>query len=521
MDPVKDSDGSIVITDDFETLPSAAVILRSFRKRATITTAKAATIASALVGVVRAVDYAQTASLGALASTIVWAVVAALFAVGSAIASRGHLDRGAYVVLGGVVLAVGTQSFFDGAVLAITSFCIGYPVLYLLVMGIAPPEHFRSWTRAMPILFALNVLGRQLLSPLDLLRDPLNLATVAGGGAIGMLVVGRVAEGLLRALRHSLAYSETIRSGLEKTQKQLVAHRQALEARVSERTRDLEAKNISLAETLESLQRTQVQLVQSEKMASLGLLVAGIAHEIKNPLNFVNNFAELALEFIDDHRTRQAASGGTDPPDVEATLNDVADNLTRIREHGLRADGIINAMLMHARDRRGEPIAVDFNAMLVEHANLAYHGFRAADRTLTVEIVKSIDPEVGRVMVPYQELARVIVNLVSNACHAMRQRLRSGEPEYRPQLRLATHRQGDIIELTIADNGTGISQEVRRRIFDPFFTTKPPGEGTGLGLSLSYEIIVKELGGSIDVESTVGDGATFVVRVSAPATHTE
>ena len=521
MEKSQDTDGSIVFTDDFETLPSAEVILRSFRKRATITTAKAATVASALVGVARAVDYAQMATPGALGSAVVWAIVAVLFAVGAAIADRGSLDRGAYVVLGGVVLAVATQSFFDGAVLAITSFCIGYPVLYLLVMGIAPPEHFRTWTRAMPILFAVNVVARQLISPLDLLRDPLNLATVAGGGAIGMLIVGRVAEGLLRALRHSLAYSETIRSGLEKTQKQLVAHRQALEARVSERTRDLEAKNVSLAETLESLQRTQVQLVQSEKMASLGLLVAGIAHEIKNPLNFVNNFAELAVEFIDDHHARQAAAGVVDPPDLESTLNDVAENLARIREHGQRADGIINAMLMHARDRRGEPVAVDFNAMLVEHANLAYHGFRAADRTLTVELVKSIDPEIGHVMVPYQELARVIVNLVSNACHAMRQRQRTGEQGYRPQLRLATRRRGPLIELTIADNGTGIPQDVRRRIFDPFFTTKPPGEGTGLGLSLSYEIIVKELGGSIDVESTVGEGATFVVRVPAPQAQRE
>jgi signal transduction histidine kinase len=294
-----------------------------------------------------------------------------------------------------------------------------------------------------------------------------------------------------------------------------------LEDRVRERTAALEQKNVSLAEALESLKRAQAQLVQSEKMASLGLLVAGIAHEIKNPLNFVNNFAELALEFIDEHRARQAAAGAADPAEVEATLRDVAGNLALVREHGQRADGIINSMLMHARDRRDGPIAVDFNAMVVEHAALAYHGFRASDRALTVEFVRSLDPAIGHVMVPYQELARVIVNLVSNACHSMRERLRAGELDFRPTLSLSTRRVGAAIELAIGDNGTGIRPDVRRRIFDPFFTTKPPGEGTGLGLSLSYEIIVKGWGGSIDVESAPGDGARFVVRIPAAAVRGE
>ena len=263
--------------------------------------------------------------------------------------------------------------------------------------------------------------------------------------------------------------------------------------------------------------RAQAQLVQSEKMASLGRLVAGIAHEIKNPLNFINNFAALALEFIDEHQAHQAASSAANPEEAEATLRDVANNLALIREHGKRADNIINAMLMYARGRGGESVSVDFNSMVVEHVNLAYHGFCAADRTFTSDVVKSVDPAIGQVMIPRQEFARVIVNLVSNACYAMRERQRSGEAGYKPVLHICTRRRGQDVELTVTDNGTGIAPEVRTRLFDPFFTIKPPGEGTGLGLSLSYEIVVKELGGSIEVDTQTREGAAFLIRVPADA----
>jgi signal transduction histidine kinase len=247
-------------------------------------------------------------------------------------------------------------------------------------------------------------------------------------------------------------------------------------------------------------------------MASLGLLVAGIAHEIKNPLNFVNNFAELALELVEELRARRGARDA-DAADVEATLATVAENLGRIRQHGQRADAIINAMLMHVRDVRGEAVTVDFNELLVEYTTLAYHGFRASDVAFTAEIVQHLDPSLGPLTGPYQELARVIINLVSNACHAMRERQRLGDRRYRPTLRIESRRCADAVELTVADNGIGIAPEVRRRLFDPFFTTKPPGEGTGLGLSLSYEVVVNELGGAIEVASTAGEGATFTVRV--------
>jgi signal transduction histidine kinase len=259
--------------------------------------------------------------------------------------------------------------------------------------------------------------------------------------------------------------------------------------------------------------RAQAQLVLSEKMASLGMLVAGIAHELKNPLNFVNNFAELAIELLEERLTRQAA-GSTE---IEETLREVVDNLTRIRQHGGRADSILNAMLMHARDHRGEPVTVEFNEFVLDHAALAYHGFRAGDRAFTVEFVNSTDPAIGRMQIPFQSFARVVLNLVNNACYAIRERQRRGDPALAPRLLIGTRRNGSDVELTVADNGIGIAPEVRRWIFDPFFTTKPPGEGTGLGLSISYEIVTKELGGSIEVASQLGEGTTFTVRIPTVA----
>lgn len=290
---------------------------------------------------------------------------------------------------------------------------------------------------------------------------------------------------------------------------------------LEQRTRDLESKNASLAEALSSLQRAQEQLVHSEKMASLGLLVAGIAHELKNPLNFVNNFSELSREFAVELKERQAHGVGISPEEIEDSLNDIIENLTRISEHGRRADGIINNMLTHTRDRHGDLSPVNLDAMITENVTLAYQGFCAGDHSFVAEIHYSLDPLVGRAMLPHQELARVVVNLVSNACHAMRERVRRGVRVPEAQLRVTTRRLGTIVEFVVADNGTGIPHEIQRRIFDPFFTTKPPGEGTGLGLSMSYEIVVKELGGTISFESSEGEGTIFTVRVPAPPVQDE
>lgn len=267
-------------------------------------------------------------------------------------------------------------------------------------------------------------------------------------------------------------------------------------------------------ETMRSLEQAQEKLVQSEKMASLGLLASGIAHEIKNPLNFVNNFSELAIEFIEEIDESREAGKEVTVEMLESTLKDVADNLARICEHGRRADAILNAMLMHARDHHGEPSSVDFNALVTEHVNIAYQGFRATNPDFSMAIEVDLEAGIEMVMLPYKEVAKVIINLVSNACYAMQERGRSGQERvYKPHLLVRTSRHEEGIELIIGDNGTGMSAEVRRRIFDPFYTTRPPGEGTGLGLSLSYEAIVNELGGALEVRTTMGAGAEFTVRV--------
>ncbi len=506
---------SIVISDDVDALPSAEDILVAFRRRATMKTASASIIAGLVITALQVAGFWRTQELVELLAGLTWILSIIAFRVGHVCAKRSQTDRGAYAVLVGiVVIVVGSNFMVQSPSLTLAALCLGYPVLYLCALTLAPPTHSRYWIRAMPIAFAANILLRQLLFPVELLTDMVDLLGIAGGGAFGMVIVGHLADGLTRALRRSLSLSETVRRGLERSQRQLVKHRDALEHRVRRRTKDLEAKNHSLGEALRSLEHTQEQLVQSEKMASLGLLVAGIAHEIKNPLNFVNNFSELAIEFIDEIGERREAGESVDVADVESTLTDVSENLVKIREHGRRADGIINAMLMHARDRHGEPVRVDFNAMVVEHVNLAYQGFRATNRGFTMEIIAGLDEGVGEISIPYQEVARVVVNLVSNACHAMRERQRSDESaDYKPCLRVRTARHPESVELVIRDNGTGMSADVRRRVFDPFYTTKPPGEGTGLGLSLSYEIIVKELGGKLDVRSMTGEGAEFAVRV--------
>lgn len=308
---------------------------------------------------------------------------------------------------------------------------------------------------------------------------------------------------------------------LEAQLDKLKAVNDSLEARVRERTADLEAKNTSLATALSDLQRTQEQLIHSEKMASLGLLVAGIAHEIKNPLNFVNNFAELSLEFVDEIERLVPTLGSTaQGQTLVEILSELADNLRRIHEHGRRADMIINAMSVHAREPTAKTESINLNELVRTHAALAYQGFRARDRAFKLDLFEELDRELDVVTLAHQDLSRVILNLVANACHALRERQRRAATDYRPALRLTTRRAGDTAVIRVEDNGTGIPAEVRRRIFDPFFTTKPPGEGTGLGLSMSYDIVVKQLGGQIAVESREGEGTQFTVILPAgPPVH--
>ena len=293
---------------------------------------------------------------------------------------------------------------------------------------------------------------------------------------------------------------------------------ETLEAKVEDRTLDL-------ARSLDELRAAQDRLIQAEKLASLGQLTAGIAHEIKNPLNFVNNFAELSRELVAELTAALEAAGpGLDPKlreEVAELAAVLRDNLARIVQHGRRADSIVRNMLAHSREGGGELRAVDLNAVAEEALNLAYHAARAETPGFNVALERDYDPAVGRLELYPQEFTRVLLNLIGNGFYAVhRKQLEAGSEDYQPTLRIVTRAVPGGVEIRVRDNGTGIPDAVRARMFEPFFTTKPAGEGTGLGLSLSHDIVVKQHGGTIQVATAPGCFTELVVtlpRAAEPA----
>ena len=267
-----------------------------------------------------------------------------------------------------------------------------------------------------------------------------------------------------------------------------------------------------LRKSLNNLKLTQTKLVQSEKMASLGELTAGIAHEIQNPLNFVNNFAEVNSELIEELREEQEK----DAPDqelIEEIMRDLADNMQKMVHHGRRADSIVKGMLMHSRTGSGEKENIDINALADEYMRLAYHGLRAKDKSFNAALEKEFSPEVILAWVRPQDFGRVLLNIFNNAFYAVMQRKQQQGEGYMPTVWLSASAQQDLVEIRVKDNGTGIPDEVRAKIFEPFFTTKPTGQGTGLGLSLSYDIIHNGHGGTLDVESEKNTYTEFIIRI--------
>jgi GAF domain-containing protein/CheY-like chemotaxis protein len=270
----------------------------------------------------------------------------------------------------------------------------------------------------------------------------------------------------------------------------------------------VEARTRELTKSLEDLRTAQDRLVHTEKLASLGQLTAGIAHEIKNPLNFVNNFSAVSVELIDE--LRQALAGAKLNNKLRAEIGEIADtlqgNLDKVVQHGKRADAIVKNMLQHSREGSGEHRRVDINALVEEGLNLAYHGARAEKQGFNITLQRSFDPSAGEADVFPQDITRVLLNLISNGFYAATKRgAETNGGEYEPTLAAATKNRGDCVEITIRDNGMGIPADVKEKMFNPFFTTKPAGEGTGLGLSISHDIIVKQHGGSIEVETQPGE----------------
>lgn len=260
-------------------------------------------------------------------------------------------------------------------------------------------------------------------------------------------------------------------------------------------------------EALEELRATQAQLIQSEKMASLGALTAGIAHEIKNPLNFVNNFASISQELVEELEEEE------DPEEREAILADLRANAAKIEEHGKRADSIVRSMMQHASGKKEERRPVAINQMVEEYVNLAYHGKRAQRPDANATIERDLGDDVGELSIVGQDMGRVLVNLINNAFDAIFERADSGEAGYEPTIRIATKRKKDRVVIRVGDNGGGMPEEVKGRIFEPFFTTKPTGSGTGLGLSMSYDIVTQGHGGQLIVESEEGVGTTFEIQL--------
>jgi two-component system, NtrC family, sensor kinase len=281
----------------------------------------------------------------------------------------------------------------------------------------------------------------------------------------------------------------------------------------------VEARTRELAKSLEDLRTTQDRLVQTQKLASLGQLTAGIAHEIKNPLNFINNFSGLSSELIDE--LQDTLKGLPFDDKARAEINELTDtlrgNLDKVVQHGKRADAIVKNMLLHSREGSGEHRPVDINAVVEESLNLAYHGARAEKQGFEIMLKKSFDPAAGEIDVFPQDITRALLNLISNGFYAAtKRRATTNGGEYEPTIAASTKNLGDSVEIRIRDNGTGIPPEVKEKMFNPFFTTKPTGEGTGLGLSISHDIIVKQHGGSIEVDTKPGEFTEF--RIVLPRT---
>ncbi|MET4279781.1 MULTISPECIES: ATP-binding protein [unclassified Bradyrhizobium] len=278
---------------------------------------------------------------------------------------------------------------------------------------------------------------------------------------------------------------------------------------------EVQVRTTQLSKSLDDLHAAQDRLVQTEKLTSLGQLTAGIAHEIKNPLNFVNNFASLSAELTDELSDTLRCLAVPDPAreEIEELSGMLKDNLGKIVQHGKRADSIVKNMLLHSRGGGGEHRRIVLNALVDESLALAYHGARTERPQLSVGFERNYDPAVGSVEIFPQEITRVLLNLISNGFYAVAERLGECGTGYDPRLSIRTRSLGESVEIRIRDNGVGIPAGVKEKMFDPFFTTKPPGEGTGLGLSMSHDIVVKQHGGRIDVETELGAFTEFIVTL--------
>ena len=372
---------------------------------------------------------------------------------------------------------------------------------------------------AVILLVLVGLVLASVLSSLLRVANPLQ-ALSNGNWAVNLLFELSPALGISLFLAREFALDSQllqVKLGeVERLSAQTLAQEQARQALLAAQNETLETQVVertaALQRSLTDLRATQAQLIQKEKMASLGELTAGIAHEIQNPLNFVNNFAEVSAELLEELQEAQAAG---DAEEVTALADDLAQNLGKISHHGRRAAAIVKGMLEHSRTSTGERAPTDLNQLCEEYLRLAYQGLRAKDKTFNATLETNFAPGLPLVEAAGADVGRVLLNLLGNAFYAVQQRQQTGEAGYHPTVSVSTEHVRNQVEIRVADNGTGMPAEVQAKIFQPFFTTKPTGEGTGLGLSLSYDIITKAHGGMLAVESREGQGTEFLIMLPA------
>jgi two-component system, NtrC family, sensor kinase len=382
------------------------------------------------------------------------------------------------------ILIVGVRQQKNGFLILLVGYVLGQSLLFVAAFDLF--NLFPVFTYTLGILLLLN----GIIPPLTL--------------ALHLAWEFRTAN---RDLQHKLDQvatlsEQTIRQEQEK-QHLLATQNETLELQVSERTAELN-------KSLTDLKITQTQLIQKEKMASLGELTAGIAHEIQNPLNFVNNFAEVSVELVSELKD-ELDRGDTD--EAKAIANDLTQNLQKINHHGGRASAIVRGMLEHSRTGTGEKQPTNLNALADEYLKIAYHGLRAKDKDFNCDLKTTFVADLVSVAVVPQEIGRVLLNLYNNAFYAVHEKQKIALADYQPTVTVSTHRLDNQVEIRVRDNGAGIPDAIKAKIFQPFFTTKPTGEGTGLGLSLSYDIVTKGHGGTLLVESEPGLFTQFVISL--------
>ncbi|MDQ6610638.1 MAG: ATP-binding protein, partial [Bacteroidota bacterium] len=344
--------------------------------------------------------------------------------------------------------------------------------------------------------------------------NPLTVNSLQIGSAVEALLLSMALANRINVYKREKqqAQIETLRS-LEENKKLITEQNIVLENKVEKRTKELKKMNQELVTALENLKDTQDQLVQKEKMASLGELTAGIAHEIQNPLNFVNNFSDVNGEMTEE--LKQEINKMPLPQPDKQSLISLADiiieNQLKISHHGRRADAIVKGMLQHSRLSTGKKEPTDINNLVEQYLRLSYHGLRAKDKSFNAGFTTNLDSTIGPLTIVPQDIGRVLLNLFNNAFYSVAEKKKQLNANFKPLVQVETKKIKDGIEIIVRDNGLGVPQKVIEKIFQPFFTTKPAGEGTGLGLSLSYDIITKGHGGELKLTTKEGEFAEFVI----------